>query len=95
MGSYKKRIGEALLVSTKNTFCMRNDPAHDKTYKMACAPSNDSEALLVSTKNTFCMRNDPAHDKTYKMACAPSNDSDQPGQPPSLVRVFAVRSVGR
>ena len=25
------------------------------------------------------------------MACAPSKDSDQPGHPPSLIRVFAVR----
>ena len=34
------------------------------------------------------------HDKTNKVACAPSEDSDQPGHPPSLIRVFAVRSVG-
>ena len=26
--------------------------------------------------------------------CAPSEDSDQPGHPPSLIRVFAVRSLG-
>ena len=30
------------------------------------------------------------HDKTNKMTCAPSEDSDQPGHPPSLIRVFAV-----
>ena len=34
------------------------------------------------------------HDKTNKMVFAPSEDSDQPGHPPSLIRVFAVRSVG-
>ena len=34
---------------------------------------------------------DPPHDKTNKMACAPSEDSTQPGHPPSLTRVFAVR----
>ena len=34
---------------------------------------------------------DPAHDKTNKMACAPSEDSDQPGHPPSLISVVAVR----
>ena len=28
------------------------------------------------------------HDKTNKMTCAPSED--QPGHPPSLIRVFAV-----
>ena len=31
------------------------------------------------------------HDKINKMICAPSEDSDQPGHPPSLIRVFAVR----
>ena len=29
--------------------------------------------------------------KNNKMACAPSENSDQPGYPPSLIRVFAVR----
>ena len=29
--------------------------------------------------------------KTNKMACVPSEDSDQPGYPPSLISVFAVR----
>ena len=29
--------------------------------------------------------------KAYKTACAPSEDSDQPGHPPSLIRVIAVR----
>ena len=28
------------------------------------------------------------------MTCAPSEDSDQPGHPPSLIRVFAVRLIG-
>ena len=29
--------------------------------------------------------------ETNKMICAPSEDSDQPGHPPSLIRVCAVR----
>ena len=29
--------------------------------------------------------------KTNKMTCVPSKDSDQPGHPPSLIGVFAVR----
>ena len=37
--------------------------------------------------------NEPHHDKTNKMTCAPSEASDQPGHPPRLIRVFAVRSV--
>ena len=50
--------------------------------------------LLSLTKpgKLFCaMLHEPPHDKTNKMACAPSEDSDQPGHPPRLIRVFAVR----
>ena len=36
-------------------------------------------------------RLEPPYDKTNKVACAPSEDSDQPGHPPSLIWVFAVR----
>ena len=32
--------------------------------------------------------------KPTKCGYAPSEDSDQPGHPPSLIRVFAVRSMG-
>ena len=39
---------------------------------------------------TLDFRNEPPHDKTNKMACMPSEDSDEPGHPPSLIRVFAV-----
>ena len=35
--------------------------------------------------------NEPQHDNTNKMTCAPSKDSDQPGRPPRLISVFAVR----
>ena len=38
--------------------------------------------------------NEPHRDKTNKMAYAPSEDSDLPGHPLSLIRVFAVGSVG-
>ena len=48
------------------------------------ATSEDKDAL------SEC---EPPHDKTNKMAFVPSEDSDQPGHPPSLIRVFAVRSV--
>ena len=32
---------------------------------------------------------EPPHDKTDKMIFVTSEDSDQPGHPPSLIRVFA------
>ena len=34
------------------------------------------------------------HDKTNKMTRTPSKDSDQPGHLPSLIRIFAVCSMG-
>ena len=34
---------------------------------------------------------EPPHDKTNKMICGPGEDSGQPGHPPSLIRVFALR----
>ena len=37
---------------------------------------------------------EPVHEKPNKMMCAPSDDSDQPGHPPSLIRVFTVNSMG-
>ena len=33
---------------------------------------------------------EPPRDKTNKMIFAPNEDSDQPGHPPSLIRVIAV-----
>ena len=32
--------------------------------------------------------------QNQQCGCAPSEDSDQPGHPPSLIRVFAVRLMG-
>ena len=48
--------------------------------------------MIVQTRP--CKIIELSHDKTNKVACAPSVDSDQPGPPPSLIRVFAVRSMG-
>ena len=47
-------------------------------------------AYVDSRKKHF----EPPHDKTNKTTFVPSEDSDQPGHPPSLIRVFAVRSMG-
>ena len=38
------------------------------------------------------MYNRAASRQNQQCGCAPSEDSDQPGHPPSLIRVFAVRS---
>ena len=55
-----------------------------KVMKCICA------AYIDSRKKHF----EPPHDKPNKMTFVSSEDSDQPGHPPSLIRVFAVRSVG-
>ena len=52
------------------------------------------DILLISLRSLFATIFQPTHDKTNKMACAPSEDSDQPGHPPSLIRVFTVLSMG-
>ena len=60
--------------------------------------SRNEELIMrnLDLKNTGHIRlrfsTELPHDKTSKMACAPSEDSDQPGRPPSLIRVFAVRT---
>ena len=46
--------------------------------------------LFCFMSSTFTLTYESCHDKTNKMACVPSEDSDQPGHPPSLIRVFTV-----
>ena len=54
-----------------------------------------SVQISLSFVHQFCNKIiELPHDKTNKMICAPSEDSDQPGHSPSLIRVFAVCSVG-
>ena len=53
--------------------------------------SRDEEVgLRDGAENVSRIITEPPHDKTDKMICAPSEHSDQPGSPPSLIRVFAV-----
>ena len=47
-----------------------------------------SISVYINTVSVYI--NEPPHDKTNKMTYAPCEDSDQPGHPPSLIRVFAV-----
>ena len=50
------------------------------------------ELILYTQLSAQGKRYGPEYAKTNKITCAPSEDSDQPGYPPSLIRVFAVRS---
>ena len=55
-----------------------------------CLPSFISYLINIAKPFQWCQY-EPPHGKTNKMACTPSEDSDQPGHPPSLISVFAVR----
>ena len=59
--------------------------------------TQELEQLEKKSLHTICsllfIIYEQAHGKTNKMACAPSEDSDQSEHPPSLIRVFAVRSM--
>ena len=54
-------------------------------------PINNGRTHVIECPiNSGLVVNEPPHDKTNKLAWAPSEDSDEPGHPPSLIRVFAV-----
>ena len=54
-------------------------------------PNNEKEKARILKEGLLrFLIFEPPHDKTNKMACASSEDSDQPGHPPSLIRVFGV-----
>ena len=62
--------------------------SHDPQTKTAASIKNE---MLITAKPTNPWINEPPHDKTNKIIFAPSENYDQPGHPPSLIRVFAVR----
>ena len=49
------------------------------------------QAAFLDIKHFVTLIFEPQHDKTNKITCSPSEDSNQPGHPPSLIRVFSVR----
>ena len=53
--------------------------------------SSFSKTFISAGTQQHLQKREPAHDKTNKMTCAPSEVPDQPGHPPSLIRVFVVR----
>ena len=63
-----------------------NEPPHDKTNKVACAPSEDSDQPDQSSLSAWR--------KLGSLAThwANSKDSDQTGRMPKLIWVFAERT---
>ena len=69
--------------------------AHSAGYIISHCESFVSYHMLILLHNPYIVYAKEiwaAHNKTYKIACALSERSDQPGNPPSLIRVFALRT---
>ena len=73
-----------MLLAWLNDFILGSMRNVKNVMKRICA------AYVDSRKKHF----EPPHKKTNKMTFVPREDSDPPGNPPSLIRVFAVRSMG-
>ena len=73
-----------LLFEASTTFLYA--PRHDKTSKVTVRPAKTQISLGIHYF-PICA----ATWQNQQSDCAPSEDSDQPGHPPSLIRVFAVR----
>ena len=58
-----------------------------RLYTQTTEMHNNVNKMVCTLRYT----NQPKHDKTNTMTFAPSENSDQPGHPPSLIRLFAVR----
>ena len=66
--------------------------SHDRLWVLSLwANGKELSKQCLVLVASFSFTSEPPHDKTNKMACAPSENSDQPGHPPSLIRVFGVR----
>ena len=61
-----------------------------KQQEEKCTKDEATKMIEVGIGDSSTAKIEPPHDKTNKMACVPSEDSDQPGHPPSVIRVFAV-----
>ena len=61
----------------------RNEPAHDKTNKMACASREDSACVSIQSDQSLLCAQWVAKDPSYLHA--DSEDSDQSGQMPRLI----------
>ena len=101
---FEDRLGNWRLVSKKNSLPPDQLSHHAvgvKADKNSLPPdqlSHHAVGVKADKKNNVLnvllikIQTEPPHDKTNKMTCAPSKDSDRPGHPPSLIRVFALRT---
>ena len=89
--SWKVEFTQNMIQQHTHNVC-ENKYDHDK-LTIISNKKNRKNRILINYRSVHLLRLpfEPLHDKINKMTCAPSKDSDQPGHPPSLIRVFAVR----
>ena len=84
-----KKVGSVGLPEMRHYFFLGLKDSLIMVYVVRHSFLHLLNALLHGKITIFIF--EPPHEKTNKMTCVPSEDS---GNPPSLIRVFAVRSVG-
>ena len=80
--------------SLRNLAERKRCPHIAEMQKICCRNStkqNERKVIVLYISLVFIRAFEPPHHKTIKLACEPSEDSDQPGHPPSQIRVLAVR----
>ena len=93
LGTQQAKSSRATAIALSESMDTVSQPAHDKTYKMAWAPSETqislsihliwSESLLSAWRKIGSLATHWAH----------SEDSDQTGRMPRLIWVFAGRTI--
>ena len=73
--------------SCKRKRCKTEVPVLQKFVLHSIFVHQESFSKILASKGNY----EPRHDKNQHNKSAPSEDSDQPGHPPSLIRVFALR----
>ena len=84
------RFESTLVTNPEDRFSRDETHLWDTSHKW----SNSYRRCLQNLQSVRFLTFEQDHDKSNKMNCEASEDSDQSGHPPSLIRVFAVRSVG-
>ena len=89
-------IGEEWYGITNGLFSFRNNRVMALGLSKKCVFPQylQNKWMNFEKKIVYALIYEPSHDKINNVVCAPSEDPDQLGHPPSLVRVFAVRSMG-
>ena len=70
--------------------CVLNKTSHKNSLRPMRYTIIKTEGTRHVVSLQYWKTFEPLRDKTNKMACAPSEDSDQPGHPPTLIRIFAA-----